>query len=132
MRFLIDMCLSPRAAQYLRDIGHEATHLYERGLHKLPDRDIFSLARREEAVLLTHDLDFADLVAASGERLPSVVIFRLRSMNPDNVNHHLGLLLDAHSERLRQGAVVSLTERRVRVRSLPLRKDPSSDREGDS
>jgi hypothetical protein len=29
------------------------------------------------------------LVAASGARLPSVVVFRLRNMRPDRVNHYL-------------------------------------------
>ncbi|HEY57982.1 MAG TPA: DUF5615 family PIN-like protein, partial [Anaerolineae bacterium] len=37
---------------------------------------------REGFVLLTHDLDFGELVAASGARLPSVVVFRLRNMRP--------------------------------------------------
>lgn len=120
MRFVVDMCLSPRAAEFLRDLGHEASHLYEEGLEQLPDHEIFSKAREEKAVVLTHDLDFADLVAASGERLPSVVIFRLRSMRPENVNRYLKLLLEEHGARLRQGAVVTVTESRLRLRSLPL------------
>jgi len=121
MRFLIDMCLSPRAAEYLRSLGHEATHLCEQGLERLADPDVFSKARNEQAVVLTHDLDFADLVAASGERLPSVVIFRLRSMHPENVNRYLGILLEQHGDRLAHGAVATVTESRIRIRTLPLR-----------
>ena len=34
-------------------------------------------------VLLTHDLDFGELVAASGAKLPSIVVFRLANMHPD-------------------------------------------------
>ena len=120
MRFLLDMGISPKAAAFLRDLGHEASHLHEQGLHELPDPEIFAKARDEQAVLLTHDLDFADLVAASGARLPSVVIFRLRSMRPENVNRYLEILLEQHGDSLREGAVVSVTERRIRLRPMPL------------
>ena len=58
--------------------------LHEGGLHRLPDSAILEKARNEERILLTHDLDFGELVAA---RLPSVVVFRLRSMQPEMLNH---------------------------------------------
>ena len=66
MRFLADMGISPRTVEFLRDAGHDAVHLLDRGLHELGDPDILQLAREEERILLVHDLDFSDLVAASG------------------------------------------------------------------
>ncbi|MEE8525807.1 MAG: DUF5615 family PIN-like protein, partial [Thermoanaerobaculia bacterium] len=77
-------------------------------------------ARNEDAVLLTHDLDFADLVAASGARLPSVILFRLPSMRPENVNRHLALVLERFGDQLQSGAVISVTESKIRLRALPL------------
>ncbi|HEX9941064.1 MAG TPA: DUF5615 family PIN-like protein [Thermoanaerobaculia bacterium] len=77
-------------------------------------------ARVENAVLLTHDLDFADLLAASGEELPTVIIFRLRSMRPQIVNHYLEIILREHHEALRRGAILSVTDSRIRARPLPL------------
>jgi len=47
-------------------------------LMKLPDAEILQKARSENRIVLTFDLDFGDLLAASGENLPSVIIFRLR------------------------------------------------------
>ena len=117
------MGISPRAADHLRDLGHEASHLHEQGLDRLPDPEILAKARAERAVLLTHDLDFADLVAASGARLPSVVIFRLRSMRPENVNRYLDLVVDQHGDALREGAIAAVTENRIRIRPLPLEPD---------
>ena len=46
-------------------------------LSKVPDAQILSNAKTENRVLLTHDLDFAELVARSGGTLPSVILFRL-------------------------------------------------------
>jgi predicted nuclease of predicted toxin-antitoxin system len=82
---------------------------------------ILEKARSEEAVLLTHDLGFGELLALAGAALPSVVIFRLRNMRPENVNHYLGEVLTRHLEALTEGAVISISDRRVRVRHLPIR-----------
>jgi len=122
MKFLLDMGISPRTGEFLREIGHEATHLIEELLYRLPDPEIFEKARNEGSILLTHDLDFTDLVAGSGERLPSVILFRLSSMRPENVNHYLKMVIDEHHQMLDEGAIVSVTETRIRVRSLPLRR----------
>jgi predicted nuclease of predicted toxin-antitoxin system len=120
MKFLADMGISPRVVAVLRERGHEAVHLQEQGLGKMPDRDILSKARAEGRVLLTHDLDFGELLAASGGTLPSVIIFRLKDMRADNVNFHLFSILKEQSEMLEKGAVCSVNERRVRIRALPL------------
>jgi predicted nuclease of predicted toxin-antitoxin system len=44
MKFLADMGISPRAVDFLRDMGHDAVHLYEEGLERLPDSDILAKA----------------------------------------------------------------------------------------
>lgn len=121
MKFLADMGISYRSVEFLRQNGHEASHLFEEGLNKLPDPEILAKARREGAVLLAHDLDFADLVAASGAKIPSVVLFRLRSMRPENVNRYLSLVLDQHLRSLQEGAILTVTESRIRSRRLPIR-----------
>ena len=89
MKFLANMGISPATVEFLRQLGHEVLHLHEAQLDQLPDPAILEKAQREGSVLLTSDLDFGDLLAASREAVPSVVILRLRDMRPDNVNHHL-------------------------------------------
>jgi predicted nuclease of predicted toxin-antitoxin system len=37
MKFLADMGISPVTVSWLRSLGHEATHLHEVGLDRLPD-----------------------------------------------------------------------------------------------
>ncbi len=120
MRFLADMGISPRVVSALRERGHEAVHLQEQGLGKMPDGDILAKARAEGRVLLTHDLDFGELLAASGGKLPSVIIFRLKDMRADNVNFHLFSILEKQSTVLEKGVICSVTERKVRIRELPL------------
>lgn len=119
MKFLLDMGLAPGTAAFLRRLGHEAVHLHDEGLDELPDPQILERAREDGYVLLTHDLDFPELVAASRAALPSLVVFRLRNMRPQNVELHLQKVLEQSREALERGAVVSVMEGTIRIRLLP-------------
>ena len=120
MRFLADMGISPKIVDVLERLGHQAVHLQQQGLHRLKDSAILEKARKEGCILLTHDLDFGDLLAASGADLPSVVIFRLRNMRPERVDLYLLNIIAQYPKALEDGAIVTVTEGRVRVRNLPL------------
>jgi predicted nuclease of predicted toxin-antitoxin system len=122
MRFLADMGISPRIVERLRALGYEAVHLHDVGLDRLPDVDIMAKALQENAIILTHDLDFSELLALSGARLPSVITFRLRDMRPANVYRHLTALLAQHRQAVERGAIVTVTEQRIRMRRLPIVK----------
>ena len=120
MKFIADMGISPESVVFLQSEGHDAIHLLDQQLGRLPDVDIFEKARQESRIILTHDLDFADILAATQALLPSVVIFRLRNMKPQNVNQYLLAILNQHAADLIQGAVISVTEGLIRKRQLPL------------
>jgi len=120
MKFLADIGISPRSAKFLRDLGHDAIHLHDEGLDRLSDANILAKALSEGRIVLTHDLDFGELVAASKAQLPSVITFRLRNMAADHVNRYLEIILANHQHYLETGAVISVTERQIRVRSLPI------------
>jgi predicted nuclease of predicted toxin-antitoxin system len=71
VKFLADMGISSKTVAFLQGNGYDAIHLHEQDIERLPDPDILAKARREDCILLTHDLDFDELVAASGARLPN-------------------------------------------------------------
>jgi len=120
MEFLADMGISPRTVAFLRDLGRDAVHLYEQGLGRLADPSILRKARDGGRVLLTYDVDFGELMAASGADLPSVVVFGLRDMRPEGVNAHLREVVTEYGEMLEKGVIVSVGERQIRLRSLPI------------
>lgn len=120
MKFLVDMGISPRTVAFLSSQGHDATHLLDANLERLADPDIIDKARLEGRVLLTHDLDFGELLAASGAGLPSVIIFRLQNMRPEQVNRYMLAAIEEYEDALTAGAVLSVSEGRVRLRYLPI------------
>ncbi len=124
MKFLGNMGISPLTIAFLRSHGHEAKHLHEEGLDRMPDSEILAKARVEGCVLLTSDLDFGEIAIASRSPLPSVIIFRLQPpMRADKVNRYLERVLDQYAIDLNQGAIISVTEGQIRVRRLPLFPD---------
>lgn len=120
MKFLGNMGISPKTIAYLRAQGHEAKRLLEENLERLPDSDILDKARAEQSIVLTSDLDFGQLLAASRAELPSVIIFRLDDMSAPNVNRYLTTIIDDYADDLARGAIISVDERAVRVRRLPI------------
>jgi predicted nuclease of predicted toxin-antitoxin system len=120
MRFLLDMGLAQSTARYLQALGHDAVHLRDQRLQRLPDVQIIQKARAEGRIILTHDLDFSRLVAISQSRLPSVITFRLKDMRPVQVNRYLNEALDRFAADLQSGALVSIGDNGIRVRRLPI------------
>jgi len=120
VRFLTDMGLAHSTVAFLRACGHDAIHLRDEGLQRLSDDKIVEKALSEGRIILTHDLDFGRILALSRGRLPSVVTFRLADMRPVQVNYYLDEVIGRFAEQLEGGALVSVSERGIRVRSLPV------------
>ena len=120
MRFLADMGVSQQVVEWLRVNGHDAVHLHDEGLQRLPNGEIFQKAGREQRVVLTFDLDFGEIVAASGGQIVSVILFRLRNTRAAFVIQRLDDVLNHSGADLARGAIVIVEDGRYRVRSLPI------------
>ncbi len=123
MRFLADMGVSQSVVSWLKAQGHDAVHLRDENLHRLPNGQIFSKAAHEQRIILTFDLDFAEILAMSGAQTVSVVIFRLTNARSAHVIERLGQVLAESSADLEVGAVISVEEHRHRVRLLPIGRE---------
>ena len=104
----------------LRERGGDVIHLRELGLQRLPDDQILGMARRENRIVLTFDLDFGELLAASGGQTPSVILFRMRNQTPEFVTPRLIEVLAACEDVLTGGAFIVVEDNGYRVRRLPI------------
>jgi predicted nuclease of predicted toxin-antitoxin system len=120
MKFLADMGISPRTVSWLKSAGYDAIHLVEQRLEKLPDDEILIKARDEERIILTVDLDFAQLLAIGRVSLPSVILFRLGNESYEVINHFLAEVLNRFESELEAGAIISVTDKSFRMRRLPI------------
>ncbi len=119
MRFLADMGVSTRVVEWLRNYGHDAKHLREEGLHRMPNGEIFTKAIREDRIIITFDLDFGEIVALAKGKRTSVILFRLHNTRTSHLLSRLSTVLKDTAKALDEGAVVVVEESRHRVRYLP-------------
>ncbi|MXW42053.1 MAG: hypothetical protein F4138_03490 [Acidimicrobiia bacterium] len=121
MKFLIDQNRSPHLAKLLRDAGHDAAHTSELGLERAEDRDLLLLAADENRIVVSGDTDFGTLLAMRRATSPSVILFRARHL--PRAEHQVAVILqhlDEVANDLVQGAVLVVTDDRIRVRHPPL------------
>lgn len=124
MKFLIDQNRSPRLAELLRNAGHDAVHTLELGLQAAEDDTLLALAATQGRVVVSGDTDFGALLALMRSRSPSVILFRGRN-TPRAIDQATIILdhLDDLAGDLDEGAVVVISDERIRVRRLPLLHD---------
>ena len=121
MKLLVDMNLSPGWVDRLARHGFEAVHWSTIGAATAPDAEILTWANEHGFVLITNDLDFSSILAASGRPTPSVVQRRTQDLLSDAVVGAVADALKAHRDNIERGALLSIDEAAARVRVLPLR-----------
>ncbi len=119
MRFLADMGVSTGVMEWLRNKGHDAKHLRDEGLHRMPNGEIFTKAVQENRIIMTFDLDFGEIVALSKGKTVSVILFRLRNTRNSHLLRRLSAVLKDAAKALEEGAVVVVEDSRHRIRYLP-------------
>jgi predicted nuclease of predicted toxin-antitoxin system len=87
---------------------------------KADDADILERGRFESRVVVTLDADFHALLARSGASGPSTIRFRIEGLSGGEIADRLHQVIAQAGADLEKGAVVSVTERGVRSRLLPL------------
>ena len=121
MKLLVDMNLSPAWVEFLRQNGWEAAHWSSLGNPRSTDAEIMRLARDNDWVVFTHDLDFGSLLAHTQAGKPSVFQVRARDVTPGGLGPLVLQTLRQFTNQLEAGALVSVDEASQRVRLLPLK-----------
>lgn len=73
--------------------------------------------------MLTHDLDFSAILAATQGRRPSVVQIRADDVNLDVIGKRVVAGLRQMAPELSAGALLTIDPARTRLRLLPLRSE---------
>ena len=120
MKLLVDMNLSPRWIGLLVDNGIEAAHWSTLGANNAPDTEIMTYASANGYVVLTHDLDFSAILAATHGEKPSVVQIRADDVSPDVIGLQVITALRQMASELADGALLTIEPNRTRMRLLPL------------
>jgi predicted nuclease of predicted toxin-antitoxin system len=120
VKFLVDMPLSPELAVWLRERGHLADHASAIGLHNAKDQQIIEVARQQNRIIITADLDYPQLLAISRAQDPGVILFRGGSYKEQEMLRLLQRVLELTSEEKLHHAVTVVDKVRIRRCPLPI------------
>jgi predicted nuclease of predicted toxin-antitoxin system len=124
MNFLLDMPVSPTLVKVVQAYGHQGVHAGQIGKQTATDIEILDIARHEDRVIITADLDFPRLLALSSERGPGIILFRGGNYSDQEMQALLDRVLREVPEEKLQKSVCVVDKRRIRITPLPLNRVP--------
>ncbi|MDP1713616.1 MAG: DUF5615 family PIN-like protein [Anaerolineales bacterium] len=120
MNFLLNMNVHRDMTAPLEKRGHVCRHVSDIGMSRAKDVEIVAEAKRTDETIITHDLDYGHLLAFSGDSAPSVIILRLRDLRTYEIISRLDAVWSEIETPLMTGAIVSLSDKSLRIRNLPI------------
>jgi len=123
VKLKLDETLSRHLKPILEALGHDVTTAAEQRLLSKPDTAVASAAKSGERMLLSLDLEFADLRKYPPGGHPGIVVFRPRSFGPLAVNRFVEGFVRDTDLKLLAGCVAIVEPTRVRVRRPALGAD---------
>jgi len=119
LRFFADHCVSTFVIETLREVGHEVLRLKDYIPVESPDSIVISRAQELDAVLISLNGDFADIVAYPPALFKGIIGLQVRNHPEvtDLIMKRLLRYLEAHpSMDYYQGKLVVVEADRIRVR----------------
>ena len=123
MNVLLDMPVSRTLVSVLEAYGHEGVHAHEIGLDRATDREVLAVARRENRVVITADLDFPRLLALSSVEGPGLVLFRGGNYSDAEMCDLLDRVLTEVPPEILETSICVVDRKRIRYTRLPLQHD---------
>ena len=125
MKILVDMNLSPRWVDYFAAAGFDCVHWSRVGAKDATDAELMRWAAEHGYVVLTNDLDFGAILAATSQKRPSVLQLRNDLLTPKAMGRAVLSAIEQTRGALEAGALVSIDATRARLRLLPLDDEDS-------
>lgn len=114
MRLLLDSCVWGGARHVLQEAGHDVVRTPDYWPADPGDDEILARAHEESRILVTLDKDFGELAVVRGR--PHAGIIRLVNLSARQQGMVCAGVLERYGAELEQGAIVTATADRVRIR----------------
>ena len=119
MHFFADHCVPTSVIEALEAEGHELTRLRSSLPTDAPDPEVIAEAGRLDAVLLSLNGDFSDLVRYPPQKYDGIVSLQVKG-RPETLQHIVSRLIDyleTHPERKHyRGKLLLVETHRIRTR----------------
>ena len=116
MKFKIDENLPVEIAELLRSAHYNAATVVEQGLRGADDSHIADVCLREGRILVTLDLDFADIRVYPPRRFPGFMVFRAHRQDKHYLVDIFSRVIPLIERETIKGQLWIIEESRVRIR----------------
>ncbi len=123
MKIKLDENISRRLKPHLEKEGYNVFTAEEQGLLGKSDIEVGDAANSEGLILLTLDLEFADLRKFPPGTHPGIILFRPQSMGPLTTNRFILNFIKETDIASLSGCTVVVDPTRIRIRRPPLDTD---------
>ena len=114
MKFMADEGVDRQIVDRLRQDGHRVWYVAEMQ-SGIPDDAVLDLANREEALLLTADKDFGELVYREQFTSLGIVLIRRAGLSPTAKAERVSIAVQKHTKELSEAFSV-ITAHAIRIR----------------
>lgn len=116
MRFKVDENLPVQCVNQFREAGHDALSVHDQGLSGATDPRIAEVCAGEGRVLVSLDLDFADIRTYPPSGSAGIIVFRLRSQDAATLRLIVDRVLALLPDESPAGRLWVVEEDKVRIR----------------
>jgi len=120
MKFKIDENLPIEIAEELRREGHDAATVLEENMRGFSDTKIVAVCHSEMRILITLDLDFADIRRYPPSDSPGIIVLRIEPQHKKHLVHSLRRIIPVLSKEPLSRRLWIVEEDRIRVREIAI------------
>lgn len=122
MSFLVDMPVSPEVARWLNEKGYDSVHASKIGLSSSKDKEIIEVARKQNRIIITADLDFPRILALSYATNPGIVLFRGGNYSESEMLSLITRVIEKFPESELVNSICVVDKKRIRRLKLPIER----------
>jgi predicted nuclease of predicted toxin-antitoxin system len=116
MKIVADHCVYGKTVKILRDQGHAVVTLRELDRADADDPEVLALAQSHDAVLITNDKGFGNILAYPPEKYGGIIVLRVTGANQERVHQILVDSLKRFDREALRKTLVVIDARTYRVR----------------
>ena len=113
MKFLVDECVGPTVAKWLKQNDYDVVSIYD-DVPGIDDNAVLNKAFTQDRILITCDKDFGEMIFKNKRPHCGVLLLRLVDEKPTNKIRMLESILENYHQDLR-GNFVVVTEKTIRI-----------------
>jgi len=116
MKFKIDENLPIELATLLQNEGYDASTIYSEDLKGVKDPTVIAVCQHEQRVLITLDLDFADIKTYPPKDYAGIIVLRVYKQDKPYLISFFQKLIPAIGQHPLEGHLWIVEEGKIRIR----------------